>query len=76
MDTKTRFEEEAKGNSEMAYYGNRIMSMGIPPTTYFHTQKMQQLQQKQLDTARANAEANSHKNTARKHPRAADEKHH
>ena len=39
-------------------YGNRIMSIGITPATYFHTQKMQQLQQKQLDAARANAEAN------------------
>ena len=40
-------------------YGNRIMNMGIPPATYFYTQKMHQLQQKQLDTARANTEANT-----------------
>lgn len=40
-------------------YGNRIMNMGIPPATYFHTQKMQQLQQKQLDATRANAKANT-----------------
>ncbi|KAJ7376275.1 hypothetical protein OS493_035636 [Desmophyllum pertusum] len=30
----------------------------LPTATYYHTQKLQQLQQKQLDAARANAEAN------------------
>lgn len=39
-------------------YGNTIMSMGVPPATYFHTQKMQQLQKKQLEAARANTQAN------------------
>ncbi|KAJ7377526.1 hypothetical protein OS493_028509 [Desmophyllum pertusum] len=48
----------AKKQKLINKYGNRIMSMGIPPATYYHTQKLQQLQQKQLDAARANAEAN------------------
>lgn len=39
-------------------YGNMIMSMGVPPATYFHTRKMQQLQEKQLEAARVNTQAN------------------
>ena len=31
MSTKTRFEEEAKGNSEMAYYSYVSSSWGISP---------------------------------------------
>ena len=33
------------------------MSMGVVPATYFHTKKVQQLQEKQLEPARVNTQA-------------------